>query len=178
LNGLLFLARADSQQAAIQPLKFKAAGQIATIAEFFETIANERGVSLRPHCDDGAEIVADRDLFKQAIANLVSNAIAHTPAGGTVSVSCEMTGEETLVHVEDTGRGIPAADQPHIFNRFYRAAGAPADSERLGLGLAITKSIVDLHGGRISCSSAPGGGTRMTLAFPVVSPIATTPGAA
>ncbi|HMN38020.1 MAG TPA: heavy metal sensor histidine kinase [Hyphomicrobium sp.] len=168
LNGLLFLARADNHQAAILPERFSPASQLAVVKEFYEDDATSAGVTLkceaRPEC---CEIVADRELFKQALANLVSNAIRHTPKGGSVILSCSSTLHEILVQVEDTGSGIAPEVGARIFDRFYRGGGAATQDSRAGLGLAITKNIMKLHGGRITMDSAPGRGTRMTLAFPL-----------
>ncbi|MEQ1719374.1 MAG: heavy metal sensor histidine kinase [Hyphomicrobium sp.] len=166
LNGLLFLARADSRQAGLSTVRFSAAGQIAIIQEFFETTAAARGVSLSADCRPGIDLIADRDLFTQAIGNLVSNAISHTGAGGSVTVACETIGNDAAVHVTDTGSGIAPEDCTRVFERFYRAAGSANDGDRLGLGLAITKSIALLHGGRVVCESGVGRGTRMTLILP------------
>lgn len=165
LNGLLFLARADSHHAAPAAARIAPAEHIHTVHEFFKADAAERDIALIENCRAVPAINADRDLFKQALANLVSNALAHTPKGGTVTLGCEVKDQQVLIHVSDTGSGIAAADRNRIFDRFYRASPSRSD-EGLGLGLAITKSIATLHGGQISFESAVGKGTTFTLAFP------------
>jgi len=167
LNGLLFLARADNQQARAQPERLRLANQIEVVREFYEDDAAAAGVVLKSNVQPGCcEILADRELFKQALANLVSNAIRHTPQGGSITISCETTSHEVLIHVDDTGSGIAAETRERIFDRFYRGDDAAMPDNRSGLGLAITKSIMTLHGGRICVGSSPGHGARMTLAFP------------
>lgn len=166
MNGLLFLARAGHSRASLESARVSAADEIKIVHEFFKSDAAERGITLLDASSATPPIAADRDLFKQALANLVANALAHTRSGGTVTIGCESARGNVLIHVEDTGPGIAAADMPHIFKRFYRAAGAPPQGTRLGLGLAIAKSIADIHGGSISVSSEPGRGARFTLAFP------------
>jgi signal transduction histidine kinase len=106
-------------------------------------------------------------LFRGAVGNLVSNAIAYTPKGGFVTLSAERRNDEFKITVADTGTGIPTEAIPKIFDRFYRVD--PARAKTLGgtgLGLAIVKSIVQLHRGRIDVQSTLGRGTRIALIFP------------
>ncbi|MGE0053072.1 MAG: heavy metal sensor histidine kinase [Hyphomicrobium sp.] len=168
LNGLLFLARADNLQARISPERLSISDQVAVVAAFYEDDARAAGVTLGIKVSPGCcNVRADRELFKQALANLVSNAIRHTPPDGTVTISCEGTHEEVLIHIADTGSGITPETKDRIFDRFYRGDEVMEQESRLGLGLAITKSIMKLHGGQIRVDSTPRRGTRMTLAFPI-----------
>lgn len=106
--------------------------------------------------------------ISQALDNLVSNAIKYSPDGGTVRVSASCSGGRVLLQVTDDGIGMTAADAERVFTRFYRS---PAVREGpipgAGLGLAITKAIVEQHGGTISCSSRPGCGSTFTVELPV-----------
>jgi signal transduction histidine kinase len=125
---------------------------------------------------DGASAplaAVDVELFERAIANLVDNALKFCPPGATIALKATQTatpqGSEVQVTVSDTGPGIPGADIPHLFDRFYqsRQSVAPATGEGgKGLGLAIVKRIVELHGGRVEVTSVPGKGTQVTLALP------------
>ena len=117
----------------------------------------------------------DVELFERAIANLVDNALKFCPPGATIALDATQTatpqGREVQVMVSDTGSGIPSADIPHLFDRFYqsRQSVAPATGEGgKGLGLAIVKRIVELHGGRVAVASVPGMGTQVTLTLPGV----------
>jgi signal transduction histidine kinase len=101
------------------------------------------------------------------VGNLVANALAHTPAGGAVTLSAAADGASARVEVADTGCGIPAAHVPHVFDRFYRADHTRSSRNgSVGLGLAIVQSIMDLHGGTAAIASEVGQGTRVTLTFP------------
>ena len=115
----------------------------------------------------------DVELFERAIANLVDNALKFCPPGAIITLQAMQTataqGTEVQVTVSDTGPGIPAADIPHLFDRFYqsRQSVAPATGEGgKGLGLAIVKRIVELHGGRVAVTSVGGMGTQVTLSLP------------
>lgn len=167
VEGLLFLARASSTQVKLQRERVSVARELERIRSFYEASASEAGVDLAMICNDQLEAEVDRVLFQRAVSNLVANAIAHTPNGGAVLIRGEATAEGVAVEIADTGEGIALADQPHIFDRFYRADRARTGADgRIGLGLPIAKSIVDLHGGRIDLDSAPGRGARLMLHFP------------
>ena len=106
----------------------------------------------------------DRTLLQRAVSNLISNAIQHTPAGGKVEVLAEIVADELVIHVTDTGEGIPATMLPHIFDRLFRADNSRSVNRGgAGLGLAMVKGIAQLHGGSISVASEPLRGTRFCL---------------
>lgn len=112
---------------------------------------------------------ADGDRLERAIANLLRNALEHTPPGGRVTVSVESLADEVTVVIADTGEGIATDDIPQVWTRFYRADSARAhnnSSDGAGLGLAITKGIVELHGGRVGVRSQHGAGSTFTVALP------------
>jgi signal transduction histidine kinase len=104
--------------------------------------------------------------LRQVVDNLVSNALKYTPSGGTVTTRLYLEDEQVVFSVNDTGVGIPVADQPHIFEKFYRASNAAKNAQGAGLGLAIVKSIVDTHDGRIWVESTPGEGTTFYVVLP------------
>lgn len=105
--------------------------------------------------------------LKQALRNLVSNAIKYTPVGGSINLSVEETGSDVRVRVKDTGYGIPAEDLSFIFDRFYRIRSEEVkDIEGNGLGLAIVKTIVEKHGGQVSVESEPGIGSCFSITLP------------
>jgi PAS domain S-box-containing protein len=133
-------------------------------SDLFTRAAAERGVEMT--VDAGASVPAvhvDAERLVQAVANLIGNAVKFTSAGGTVAVSARVRGGEVEIAVEDTGLGISEQDLPHIFDRYWHAAGAAAGS---GLGLAIAKGIVEAHGGRIEVASALGEGSRFSIILP------------
>jgi two-component system sensor histidine kinase BaeS len=131
----------------------------------FRSRADEAGVRLDGRSAPGLpSLDVDPVRVGQVLSNLLSNAVRHTPRGGSVVVSAEPAdvGAAVAFAVEDTGPGIPEVDLPHVFDRFVKAA----DSGGAGLGLAIAKSLVEAHGGRITAAPRPGGGTRMTFELP------------
>lgn len=105
--------------------------------------------------------------LRQLVGNLMGNAVKYTPEGGQIDVLAHADNGQVIVEVGDNGPGIPQADQPYIFDKFYRGSNVPANSAGTGLGLAIVKSIVDNHQGRIWVESSPGNGTKFTVVLPI-----------
>lgn len=105
--------------------------------------------------------------LRQMMANLMGNAIKYTPAGGRIAIRARSEGGQIIIQVSDNGPGIPASDQPYIFDKFYRASNVEGDTPGTGLGLAIVKSIIENHQGRIWVDSSPGLGTTFTIVLPV-----------
>ena len=166
VESLLFLARVEDGGEALQ-CEACDAGQICReVVEFHGAAAEAAGVVLSS--EGGAGLFADALLVKQALGNLVSNAVDHTPAGGTVSVVVTAAGGGVTIAVADTGSGIPAGHLPRVFDRFYRADAARAAKPRggAGLGLAIVAMVMRWHGGTATAESRAGMGTVMTLRFP------------
>ncbi len=117
---------------------------------------------------DLPRVLADRERIHQVLFNLLDNAFRFTPAGGSVAVRAERVGDECEVSVEDTGPGIPEEHLPLVFERFYRVdSGRARDAGGTGIGLAIARSVVDAHGGRIWAERAPGGGSAFRFVLPL-----------
>jgi signal transduction histidine kinase len=149
--------------------------------------AEQKGVGLSTGIAAGAEIVTgDPMRLEQALQNLAANALRHTPRGGRVALTAAFEGGSIVVTVSDTGSGIAAEHLPHVFDRFYKVdpsrtgEGAPRHARDgatdsggagSGLGLSIVKAIVERHGGTVTATSRPGGGTTFTLKFPPERPI-------
>ena len=106
----------------------------------------------------------DAARLRQLVMILVDNAIRHSPTGGEVRVAVRHANGEAQLDVEDQGRGVSPEDMPHVFERFWRASGAPSGGT--GLGLAIAKWIVDRHDGSISVTNRQGGGARFRVQLP------------
>jgi two-component system OmpR family sensor kinase/two-component system sensor histidine kinase BaeS len=129
----------------------------------FEQLARDAGVQLSANvARDLPVITADPSRLQSVLSNVVSNAMRHTPAGGSVRVAASRSGEAIEVTVSDTGEGIPADVLPHIFDRFVKTPGSPGS----GLGLAIARDLVVAHGGQIEASSSPGSGTTIRFTLP------------
>jgi len=109
-------------------------------------------------------------MLKRMLLNLLDNAVKYTPAGGEVNVTLATQNGTALIIVSDTGIGIPAAAQPHIFDRFYRVDKARSRAlGGAGLGLSIARWIVEAHDGRLSVESSPGHGSTFTVELPLKS---------
>jgi two-component system NtrC family sensor kinase len=127
-------------------------------------IAESKGVTLMDSLPEELPLVnGDPIRLRQMIGNLLDNAIKYTHEGGEVRIEGEAEGEQVIIRVSDTGAGIPPADQPYLFDKFFRASNVPEEVPGTGLGLSIVKSIVDNHGGRIWVDSKLGEGTTFTV---------------
>ena len=111
-------------------------------------------------------IVGDPIRLRQMLGNLLENAIKYTPDHGEVSIKAHAENDQVIVSVSDTGFGIPTADQPYLFDKFFRASNVPDDLPGTGLGLSIVKSIIENHQGRIWVDSMVDQGTTFTIVFP------------
>jgi signal transduction histidine kinase len=139
------------------------------VVSSFRPQAVNKQIVLEVELADGlAPVEADPMLMRQAIANLVDNAIKYTPAGGRVMLYAVQQDGRQLISVEDSGVGIAPADQPRLFEKFFRAHKEGEEGPRgSGLGLAIVKSIVEQHHGRVQVDSRLGKGSKFTIAFPI-----------
>jgi len=166
LGDLAFL---DEPSYRLQTTRLDLGEALDDIAMRFAERAAQQGVALECPHDPGAPVPAaeiDIELFERAVANLVDNALKHTPAGGRVVLTADVEGAEVCVCVRDSGVGIAPQDLEHLFDRFYQARhhAAPAGGEGgKGLGLAIVKRIAELHGGRLQVSSVLGQGTTVSM---------------
>jgi two-component system heavy metal sensor histidine kinase CusS len=171
IDSLLFLARAESPQVQIARERVDVSTELAAVREFYDEAANEAGIRLTALCQAGVCAELDRILFQRAVGNLVANALAHTPAGGTIQLSAKKNGSTVRIEVTDTGCGIPREHLTHVFDRFYRVdAARSTHSGGVGLGLAIVQSIANLHRGSAEIDSEVGRGTRVTLVLPADTP--------
>ena len=167
IRTLLFLARSDTAADALQREPLDVGEELATVGAFYEAAAGEGGVQLRIESAPGLRAELDRTLLQQAIGNLISNAIAHTPTGGSVELTATARGQDVVITVTDSGCGIAPQHLPHVFERFYRIELSRTGSQQnAGLGLAVVKSIVSRHGGRVEIRSTVGAGTRVGIILP------------
>ncbi len=163
IDNLLFLARAEAAESKVQRSLFDGRSAIERIAAYNEAIAEERQLTIT--CQGDGQVYADPILFGRAVSNLVDNAVRFTQDGGQIAIALASNAQGAEVVISDTGCGIPAAHISRVFDRFYRV-DASRSTEGTGLGLALVKSIADLHGGSISVESEVGRGTVVTLRFP------------
>jgi two-component system, OmpR family, heavy metal sensor histidine kinase CusS len=165
---MLYLAKTERRQTLPHPDTFAIAAEWRALADFYDALTAEQKGTLQVRGD--ATIVADRLMFRRAISNLLSNAIRHadTDSQIEVDIATNTAGDEVTITVTNQGDTIDSKDLPRLFDRFYRAdpARQSRPGEGAGLGLAITRAIIDAHGGRVSVSSA----ARKTV-FTVVLPV-------
>jgi len=140
-------------------------------AAAFEHPAEQGQIALETHvAPDLPAVYVDPDRLLQVLSNLVSNALRHTPEGGRVTLRARRDEQQLLLEVQDTGSGIDSVHLPHVFERLYRADSARYQEQgESGLGLAIAKSLVEAHGGRITAESVVGQGTTISIALPLAS---------
>lgn len=167
ISDMLFLAKADHGLIVPQHDAIDLASEVRQLSEFYEPLTEESGLTLT--VSGNGSTVGDRLMIRRAISNLLSNALRHTQRGGAVAVSVtELATNQVTVSIENPGDDIAPSHITHIFDRFYRIDPArPHSSEGAGLGLAITKSIVEAHRGNISVVSQ-NGITRFEIKLPVL----------
>lgn len=166
VSAMLFLARADNAQQHVRLERISLADEFHKLADFHGIMAEEQGVTLITEGD--CELMADSALLRRALSNVVANALRYTPRGGTVRVTAARERGEVLIRISDDGAGIAPEHLPFLFDRFYRADAARSASDSTGLGLAMVRSIVELHGGDVAVASEPGKGSTFTLRFPAL----------
>jgi two-component system heavy metal sensor histidine kinase CusS len=165
ITRMLFLARVEDPQTAIKRGVVEPQRLVDEVLAFFEALAEEQGVRLE--CSAGGRLRGDADLLRQALANLVANALQATPRGGRIQVTVQSGPQGAEVLVRDTGRGIPAAELPYVCDRFARTrASLDGKAMGTGLGLAIVHSIVRLHGGTLRIESEQSRGTTVRVLLP------------
>jgi heavy metal sensor kinase len=168
-DDLLTLARSDAGETMLE-LEPVSLDRLASEAyNFLQPLADSAHVALDFMASASPVVVeGDQKRLKQLFVNLLDNAIKYTPAGGSARLALDREGELAIIEVSDTGRGIPAEALSHVFERFYRQTD-PGDGRvnGFGLGLAISKWIVEAHGGNIEVSSHPGSGSRFRVRLPL-----------
>lgn len=171
VDDLQTLSLAETGQLPLHSTRFLLADLIADLASSFSSQAASQGIDLQTSLSDPAqEITADYDRLDQVLSNLISNALRHTPRGGTISIETESIVDEersVRITVRDTGAGIAAEDLPFIFDRFWRADRSRTERIHSGLGLAITRQLILAHGGRTDVQSELGRGTTFIIDLPL-----------
>ena len=164
-HNLLDLSRLEAGLIALDVTSHDAGELIRASAATFKTLAHEKHVMLSvTEPPSPVQVRCDRARIELALSNLLENGLKFTPAGGQVEIGAEQAHQGVRLWVQDSGPGIAPADQPRIFERFYRGRGR--DVEGTGLGLAIVRSIVQAHGGHVTVESQPGAGSRFVIELP------------
>jgi predicted ATPase/signal transduction histidine kinase len=169
VDELFELAKLDFKGVRLEREAFQPAELAVDVLQKFQLAADRQDVALRIEPGEAVPAVdADLGLVERVLDNLIGNALQHTPAGGSVTVSLRAEGKRLIACVADTGGGIPEDELPFIFDRFYRVDKSRARSGGggAGLGLAIAKRIVELHGGELRVHSSAGQGCRFSFDLP------------
>ena len=163
VDTLLQLARGDAGMVQAQWASVDLGALVGTWAERFSVLTEERQQSLDLDIAPGVTVRADRAILERAIVNVLDNAVQFAPAGGRIAICVRASAREAVVSIADNGPGIPAAARAQVFERFVRLDPARARAGGAGLGLAIAKWAVDLHGGRIEIDPAHSPGCRVVI---------------
>jgi len=172
VEDLSFLAETDAGMLQTHPRPVGLLDLVERARVRWQSQADAAGIVLTVEWagagKDGPQVMADPMRIEQVLGNLLSNALRYTPPGGSVTVRVLASEEEAHVVVQDTGEGIPAADLPHIFERFYRADRSRSRSTGgRGLGLSIVRQVVEAHGGRVWVESQVGVGSTFGFSLPL-----------
>ncbi|WP_203227554.1 sensor histidine kinase [Calorimonas adulescens] len=163
VGDLMDLSKLQTGSIKLYKSEFDVDSLVNEVVKGFDIECRERGIYVAAEVGEGLKVTADRDRIKQVLVNLVGNAVKFTPDGGNIVISAQQVDNRTVFKISDTGQGISEEDIPYIFDRFYRADRTKPGH---GLGLAIAKELVEIHGGTISAESKEGYGTTIIFDLP------------
>jgi heavy metal sensor kinase len=169
-ESLLLLARLDSSASIMSFSPVRLDELLLECVQFFNKIAEQKRIQIAVHLDEAIEIRGDTERLRGALLNLLDNAVKYSNMGGKVRVSLStltFPDIQAQISIADNGPGIPPADLPHIFERFYRVDSNRSEGSGSGLGLAIAQRVISLHNGSITVDSKLGNGTAFTVNLPI-----------
>jgi PAS domain S-box-containing protein len=174
INEVLEISRIEAGRLSLSPEPVRVADALREALELVKPLAADKGVAINLAADvDGTHVVADRQRLKQVLLNLLANAVKYNREAGSVTLDAELAEDRFWIHVSDTGPGIAPADLERLFTPFDRLAHAAGTTEGTGLGLALSKGLVEAMGGSISVASTLGAGSVFTVELPLAeNPIA------
>lgn len=171
VNQLLSLARLDQGREQFAREMFELNEPTGEVIQSFVDLGFGARLTAALDAEQAHRVLADRTATYQCVHNLVDNALKYSPADAPVTVRTGLADGFAFVEVEDRGPGIPAAEQPLVFEQFYRGVGAQANGvQGAGIGLAYVKKVMEAHGGRVTLESGAGAGSTFRVSFPEVSP--------
>jgi heavy metal sensor kinase len=166
LDTLMDISEAETGTMRLEVTSVPIAPLVGDVVELYENIAEDKRIDVMTDVEAELTVRADTTRLRQALANLVDNAIKYTSSGGRVEVRARRDGSVARIDVSDTGIGIAPHDLPHVWERLYR--GDQSRTERgLGLGLSLVRAIVVAHGGAVDVSAEPGRGSTFTIRLPI-----------
>jgi signal transduction histidine kinase len=167
LNTLMDISEAESGAMPLQRQSIALADVVERAVDLYRDVADAKLVMLNADTDRAVQVCADRVRLEQVAANLIDNAVKYTPRGGRVEVIVKREDGRAVLRVTDSGPGIPADEQPRIWERLFRGDASRAE-RGLGLGLSLVKAIVEAHGGTVGVESEPGRGATFTVTLAAV----------
>lgn len=169
VEDLRTLSQADAGELVLNREPVAMPALLERAAQSYRPLADKQGIRLTIEAEKALPVVqADPERLARVLGNLISNSLRFTPEGGEIALKAQANGGSQMkLTVSDNGQGIAPEALPYVFDRLYRADPARSRGEESGLGLAIARSIVEAHGGRISAESEPGKGTTMTIVLPI-----------
>ncbi len=165
IQNLLKLARLDAGTIELEKAVFSLQSFLEKCIGSFATRAAQEGKSITLQCGDGPMLCLDETWLGEAVGNIIKNALDHTDSGDAIEISCQEAAAATEIVIRDNGAGIHPEDIHHIFKRFYRSRFSK-DKQGVGIGLALSKAIVEKHGGAVTVRSELGRGAEFHLIFP------------
>jgi two-component system OmpR family sensor kinase len=169
ISDLLTLVNFDSGGVKLKGEEVRLSLVVQEQTQRLMPLAREHGISMDCAVKDPCDTLGDATKLQQVFYNVIDNAIKYTPRGGRVAIEIGRSGRRAIVKVSDTGVGIPEADLPHIFERFYRVDRARSrETGGTGLGLSIVRQILMMHGGDITAASKENAGTTFTIELPII----------
>ena len=170
INNILEMARIDAGKETLHLALFDIGDIAGMMQGTVESLANQKGIAVRYRISNAVPLfMVDAEKLRRIVENLMSNAVKFTPEGGTVTVSGDFdaSNKRVVIVVSDTGIGIPPEEQGAVFERFVQVDSSPSRSYGgSGLGLALVKELVEMHGGTIRLESEPGCGSAFTVSLP------------
>ncbi|MFT3781513.1 MAG: ATP-binding protein [Nibricoccus sp.] len=165
LRALMEISEAEAGMLRLDRTEEDLRTVVAQAADLYADVAEAKQISLKLEEGSAVPVFVDKVRLRQAVANLIDNAIKYTPDGGSVTLRVNSENGTAFLSVRDTGPGVPEAEQPRIWERLYRGDQSRSQTG-LGLGLSLVKAIVDAHGGAVTMHNAPGGGSIFEVGLP------------
>jgi signal transduction histidine kinase len=175
VQNLFLLARSDAGNYPINKSRFYLDETLADCVTAMRSVAESKRIAVTCDSESDLQMFGDEELVRRLFLNLVENALKFTPEDGRINVRAQRDGDGYRVEVTDTGLGIPASDQAHVFERFFRSDHTRRRAPGAGLGLSIAKWIAELHGGSLRLTKSDSGGTTFMAELPIVTPGADEP---
>lgn len=161
IKNLLTLSQLEAGVLEMKSEDISIIDMLSDIESSLEVMAEVAGVELTAKVPDGFSVKGDKHWLREALMNIIKNSVEHTPEGGFVKINVTDNNIFTGIAISDNGKGISKEHLPHIFERFYKAGNTSTNS--VGIGLAMAKQIINLHGGTIEVESEEGSGTTFTI---------------